>query len=131
MLESAPPDKSGVAHSAHPRPQFAWPCGLRYLRTGFLAPYAVIAQLVERIHGKDEVPGSIPGNGSIDLQPIHNPEIYAPRKRNQRLSLLQGVQDAELHNPHQQEDNPETGAQEILLKLQKDDDARQRKRDQA
>ena len=26
--------------------------------------YAEIAQLVERIHGKDEVPGSIPGLGS-------------------------------------------------------------------
>ena len=27
--------------------------------------YAVIAQLVERIHGKDEVSGSNPGDGSI------------------------------------------------------------------
>lgn len=26
--------------------------------------YAEIAQLAERIHGKDEVPGSIPGLGS-------------------------------------------------------------------
>lgn len=26
---------------------------------------AAIAQLVERIHGKDEVPGSNPGRGSI------------------------------------------------------------------
>ena len=25
---------------------------------------AILAQLVERIHGKDEVPGSIPGDGS-------------------------------------------------------------------
>lgn len=30
--------------------------------------YAAIAQLVERIHGKDEVPGSNPGRGSIDYQ---------------------------------------------------------------
>ena len=29
--------------------------------------YAVIAQLVERIHGKDEVPGSNPGRGSTTL----------------------------------------------------------------
>lgn len=28
---------------------------------------AAIAQLVERIHGKDEVPGSNPGRGSIFL----------------------------------------------------------------
>ncbi len=27
--------------------------------------YAAIAQLVERIHGKDEVSGSIPGRGSM------------------------------------------------------------------
>lgn len=28
-------------------------------------PYAVVAQLVERIHGKDEVSGSTPDDGSI------------------------------------------------------------------
>ena len=28
--------------------------------------YAVVAQLVERIHGKDEVPSSILGNGSLN-----------------------------------------------------------------
>ncbi len=26
--------------------------------------FAVVAQLVEHFHGKEEVPGSIPGNGS-------------------------------------------------------------------
>ena len=30
--------------------------------------HAAIAQLVERIHGKDEVPGSNPGRGSIFCQ---------------------------------------------------------------
>ncbi len=29
-----------------------------------IAGKALLAQLVERIHGKDEVPGSIPGDGS-------------------------------------------------------------------
>ena len=29
---------------------------------------AEIAQSVERIHGKDEVPGSIPGLGSVNLK---------------------------------------------------------------
>ena len=32
-----------------------------------ILPVAAIAQLVERIHGKDEVPGSNPGRGSIFL----------------------------------------------------------------
>lgn len=34
-------------------------------RKALLKIYAAIAQLVERIHGKDEVPGSNPGRGSI------------------------------------------------------------------
>lgn len=29
---------------------------------------AVIAQSVERIHGKDEVPGSNPGHGSMKIE---------------------------------------------------------------
>ena len=32
---------------------------------GIITEVAAIAQLVERIHGKDEVPGSNPGRGSI------------------------------------------------------------------
>ena len=32
---------------------------------GIITEIAAIAQLVERIHGKDEVPGSNPGRGSI------------------------------------------------------------------
>jgi hypothetical protein len=40
--------------------------------------YAPIAQLVERIHGKDEVPGSNPGWGSmISLKnSVRNPGIF-------------------------------------------------------
>ena len=39
-------------------------------RNDWVAKYkniAVVAQLVERIHGKDEVSGSNPDNGSIDF----------------------------------------------------------------
>ena len=32
--------------------------------------FAIVAQLVERVHGKDEVPGSIPGDGSKRTQTI-------------------------------------------------------------
>ena len=38
---------------------------------------AAIAQLVERIHGKDEVPGSNPGRGSIiKTIPEHLPQVF-------------------------------------------------------
>ena len=40
--------------------------------------YAAIAQLVERIHGKDEVSGSSPGRGSkLDLSAIRSPSRAA------------------------------------------------------
>ena len=45
--------------------------------------HAEIAQLVERIHGKDEVPGSIPGLGSKgasvnQLVPLEPSELSPP-----------------------------------------------------
>lgn len=32
--------------------------------------FAVLAQLVEHLHGKEKVPGSIPGNGSKNYQHV-------------------------------------------------------------
>ena len=41
-----------------------------YFQHHFYIMVAAIAQLVERIHGKDEVPGSNPGRGSIFINDI-------------------------------------------------------------
>ena len=42
---------------------------------------------------------------------------YATRKKHECLSGLPGMQDAELHNPHQQEDHSEAGTYEVLPQL--------------
>jgi hypothetical protein len=42
----------------------AAPCGLRRFESSPVHQWAVVAQLVERVLGKDEVTGSIPVNGS-------------------------------------------------------------------
>ena len=56
--------------------------------------YATLAQSVERIHGKDEVIGSIPISGSffcpkISLLPWYPSSIPSPRDRPARLSYRQ------------------------------------------
>ncbi len=47
-------------------------CGVRNYRIAN-TKVAILAQSVERIHGKDEVPGSIPGDGSNNLS-VYNPQ---------------------------------------------------------
>ncbi len=39
--------------------------------------YAVVAQLVERVHGKDEVSGSTPDNGSITIIVVYHTINYS------------------------------------------------------
>ena len=43
---------------------------------GIITEVAAIAQLVERIHGKDEVPGSNPGRGSRNQKNAHQGIFY-------------------------------------------------------
>lgn len=47
--------------------------------------YAVVAQLVEHLHGKEKVTGSIPVNGSIELSSI-------PRINNESFRVGRGIE---------------------------------------
>lgn len=61
---------------------------------GIITEVAAIAQLVERIHGKDEVPGSNPGRGSIFYVLEFTPEA-CPNNRANDLDL----QNYQCHKP--------------------------------
>gem|GEM_PF-1669831 len=51
-------------------------CFAKYLKSRIMILIAIVAQLVEHIHGKDEVRGSIPRNGSL----LHNTYYYVSQR---------------------------------------------------